>query len=76
MAINVIADIMKHKDEEIIEFLYKTMNGIVQNYDVSVREKEPALLWGNIGDLAMVKSVLKAMKDRNNEKLAQMQEQL
>ena len=76
MAVNVIADIMKHKDEEIIEFLYKTMNGIIQNYDVSVREKEPALLWGNIGDLAMVKSVLKAMKDRNNEKLAQMQEQL
>lgn len=76
MAVNVIADIMKHKDEEIIEFLSKTMSGIVKNYDVSVKEKEPALLWGNIGDLVMVQSVLKAMKERNNEKLAQMQKQL
>lgn len=76
MAINVIADIMKHKDEEIIEFLSKTMTGVVKNYDVSVKEKDPSLLWGNIGDLAMVTSVLKAMRERNNEKLAQTQNQL
>ena len=76
MAVNVIADIMKHKDEEIIEFLSKTVNGMVRNYDVSIKEKEPALLWGNIGDLVMVQNILKAMRDRNNEKLAQMQEQL
>lgn len=71
MAVNVIEDIVKHRDEEIIEFLYKTMNGVLKNYDVSVKAQDSALLWGNIGDISMVASVLKAMNARNQEKLAQ-----
>lgn len=71
MAVNVIEDIVKHRDEEVIEFLAKTMNGVLKNYDVSIKAKEPSLLWGNIGDISMVASVLKAINARNQEKLAQ-----
>lgn len=71
MAVNVIEDIVKHRDEEIIEFLYRTMNGVLKNYDVSVKAQDSALLWGNIGDISMVANVLKAMNARNQEKLAQ-----
>lgn len=75
MAINLIAEIMNHKDEEIIEYLSKTMLGVVKNYNTSIKQKSPELLWGNFGDLVMVEQVLKVMDSKNKEKLAQSQNQ-
>lgn len=75
MAVNVIADMLNHKDEEIVEFLSKTMNGIVKNYNVSLDKNSPELLWGNFGDIVMVSQALKAMDQRNKERLAQTQNQ-
>ena len=73
---NIIEDILKHKDEEVIAYMAKTMQGIVKNYNLSLEKGQPELLWGNIGDLTMVSQVLKAMNKRNEEKLAQTQIQL
>lgn len=73
MAVNIIADVLKHKDEEIIEYITKTMDGIVKNYNTSLSNKTPEILWGNFGDIVMVDQVLRALDRRNNEKLAQMQ---
>lgn len=73
MAVNVIADVMKHKDEEIIDYISKTMSGVVKNFNTSLTQKSPELLWGNFGDIVMVSQILRAMDQRNKEKLAQMQ---
>ena len=70
---NIIEDILKHPDEEVIAYMAKTMQGIIKNYDVSVQKGQPELLWGNIGDLTMVTQVLRAMNKRNEAKLAQSQ---
>ena len=71
MAVNVISGIMNNKEEEIIEFLAKTMNGVVKNYNLSLEKGSPELLWGNFGDIVMVTQVLKAIDKKNEEKLAQ-----
>ena len=71
MAVNVISGIMNNKEEEIIAFLAKTMNGVVKNYNLSLEKGSPELLWGNFGDIVMVTQVLKAIDKKNEEKLAQ-----
>jgi hypothetical protein len=71
MAVNVISGIMNNKEEEIMEFLAKTMNGIVKNYNLSLEKGSPELLWGNFGDIVMVTQVLKAIDKKNKDKLAQ-----
>ena len=75
MAINVIAEIMNHKDEEIIEYISRTMAGIVKNYNTSIAQKSPELLWGNFGDIVMVSQITKAMDKKNKDRLAQSQTQ-
>lgn len=75
MAINVVADIMNHKDEEIIEYISKIMSGIVKNYNTSITQKSPELLWGNFGDIVMVHQIMKAMDKKNKDRLAQSQNQ-
>ena len=71
MAVNVISGIMNNKEEEVIEFLAKTMNGVVKNYNLSLEKGSPELLWGNFGDIVMVTQVLKAINKKNEDKLAQ-----
>lgn len=71
---NIIEDIMKHQDMEIIEHLSKTMSGVMKNYNTSLEAKTPEVLWGNLGDVVMVAQVLKAMDKRNKDRLAQAQE--
>lgn len=73
---NIIEDMLKHKDEEVIAYLAKVMQGVVKNYNLSLEKDQPDILWGNLGDISMVCQVLKAMNKRNEDKLAQMQSQL
>ena len=74
MAINLIEDALKHKDDEIIDHLYKTMNGIVKNYGSASEKSAPELLYANLGDIVMVTQILKAMDRRNKDRLAQQQQ--
>lgn len=73
---NIIEDMLKHKDEEVIAYLAKVMQGVVKNYNLSLEKNQPELLWGNLGDLTMVAQVLKAMDKRNQERIAQSKPQL
>lgn len=72
---NPIADMLNHKDEEIIEYLAKTMAGVVKNFNTAVNKSDSAILYANLGDISLVASVLKAMHQRNQNKLAMKQEQ-
>ena len=70
--ISIVADMLdKHTDAEIIEHLYRVMNGVSKNYAISVKEKCPELLWGNLGDIEQVAAILCAMYKRNQERQAQ-----
>lgn len=63
----------KHTEEELIAFLYKTMSGVVQNFQTTLKANQPESLWSNFGDVAMVTSILKNMKQRNDTLDAQRQ---
>lgn len=56
----------RHSDEELVAFLYKTMAGVVQNFQTTLKANQPESLWSNFGDIAMVASILKNMKQRND----------
>lgn len=73
---NIITDILSHKDEEVIAYMAKVMQGVIKNYNLSLEKGQPELLWGNLGDLTMVAQVLKAMDKRNQERIAQSKPQL
>ena len=65
----------KHTDQEIIAFLYKVMAGVAKNYSSGLSANNPNFLWGSYGDIVMVKSILGQMKQRDDERLAQVQQQ-
>lgn len=73
---NVIEDILKHKDEEVIAFMYKTMNGVLKNYDLAIEKDHPEAVYACcLGDIALVTQILRAMKARNENKVALAKEQ-
>lgn len=63
----------RHTDEEIIAYLTKVVNGVVQNYQTALKANQPESLWSNLGDLTMVVAILKALRARNDAIEAQKQ---
>ena len=64
----------KHSDAEIIEHLYRVMNGVSKNYKISLEKGDSNVLWANLADIELAVSILGAMAKRNAEKLAQAQD--
>lgn len=74
MKIDIVKELLeKHTDEEIIAYLDNMATGILQNYRTATKQNQPQLLFGNLGDLVMITSVLRAMKQRNDNVEAQRQ---
>jgi len=63
----------RHSDEEIIAYLDSVVTGLLQNYRTATKQNQPELLYGNLGDLAMVAAIIRAMKQRNDAREAQKQ---
>lgn len=63
----------RHSDAEIIDHLYSVLSGVMRNYNTALKTTSPEILWGSLGDIAMVTEVLSAMKKRNDDKLAQIE---
>ena len=63
----------RHSDEEIITYLDSVVTGLLQNYRTATKQNQPELLYGNLGDLAMVAAIIRAMKQRNDAREAQKQ---
>lgn len=63
--INLIDEILKHDEEEIVEYLYGLLSAIYREY-ASV--DDPTHLLKVSGQVVMAYSTLKAMNDRNKEK--------
>lgn len=62
-----------HSDEEIIAYLDSVTTGIVKNYKVAANANQPQLLFGNLGDVTMIATIIRAMKVRNDNIAAQKQ---
>ena len=63
----------KYTTEQIIAYLDKTMAGIQHNYRGSMKLNQPHILWGNLGDIDMVRAILHEIKSRNDAKEAMKQ---
>lgn len=60
----------KYTTEQIIAYLDSLMAGVLKNYQTSVKTNQAHIIWGNLGDIAQVRSVLHEMKKRNDAKEA------
>ena len=75
--VDIVKELLdKHTDEEIIAYLDNMATGLLQNYRTATKQNQPQLLFGNLGDLVMIASVLRAMKQRNDNVEAQRQSML
>lgn len=75
--VDIVRELLeKHTDEEIIAYLDNMATGLLQNYRTATKQNQPQLLFGNLGDLVMIASVLRAMKQRNDNVEAQRQSML
>lgn len=60
----------KYTTEQIVAYLDKLMGGVLKNYQTAIKVNEPEVLFGDLGDIAQVKSVLHEMNKRNAEREA------
>lgn len=64
----VVDEILKHDDDEIIEFLYEKMKGIRLDFNGAFSQGDPALVYSAYGDVELVTDVLRKLNRRNEEK--------
>ena len=74
MKVDIVKEMLeKHSDDEVVVYLDSVMTGLLQNYRTAAKQNQPGLLYGNLGDLAMVASIIRAIKQRNDAREAQKQ---
>ena len=74
MKIDVVKEMLeKHSDDEVIAYLDSVITGLLQNYKTAIKQNQSELLYGNIGDLTLVATIIRAMKNRNDAREAQKQ---
>lgn len=61
--INLVDEVLKHTDEEVIEYLYGLVAGIRRQYN---NVEDPMWLLTSCGEVEQVYSVLKGLKERND----------
>lgn len=71
MKVDIVKELLSnHSDEEIIAYLDKVATGILGNYKIAANANQPQLLFGNIGDITMIATIIRAMKQRNEAREA------
>lgn len=63
--INVAADILKHNDEEIIEYLAEEAKAIRATFNAAQKANRPELLYVTRVDLEIITNVLIELDKRN-----------
>lgn len=76
MKVDIIGEMLsKHTDPEIIEHLYRCMIGVLKNYRIALEKGNAEALWASLGDVEQVTNILGTMHKRNEDRLAQVQQQ-
>ncbi len=70
--VNITEELLSnHSDEEVIEFVDSMMTGILQNYKTALKTNSAEVLWGNLGDISLIASLVREMRKRNAARQAQ-----
>ena len=60
----------KYSVEQIVDYLDRLSAGVLKSYQTAIKVNQPAILFGNLGDLAQIRSVLHEMNKQNQERIA------
>lgn len=63
----------KYPIERVIDYLDKLSAGVLKNYQTAIKANQPAILFGNLGDLAQIRAVLHEINKQNQERIARAQ---
>lgn len=63
--INLVDEVLKHTDEEIIEYLYGLAASLYRQYS---NVKDPQWLLASCGEVDQIYAVLKGLKQRNDSR--------
>lgn len=57
--------VLNHSDDELVEFLDSVLSGVLRNYQSALKTGQSDFLFGNLGDIVLVSSIVREMKKRN-----------
>lgn len=60
----------KYSVEQIVDYLDRLSAGVLKSYQTAIKANQPAVLFGNLGDLAQIRAVLHEMNRQNQERAA------
>lgn len=60
----------KYSVEQIVDYLDRLSAGVLKSYQTAIKANQPAVLFGNLGDLAQIREVLHEMNKQNQERIA------
>ena len=66
--INLTDEILKHDDDEIIEFLFEKMKEVRLSYHGAMEQNDSSVIYTSYSDVALVTDVLRKLNRRNQEK--------
>lgn len=66
--INLTDEVLKHDEEETIEFLFEKMKDIRLAFHGAFNQGDPALVYSVYSDVELVTDVLRKLNRRNEEK--------
>lgn len=69
--INLVAEVLKHDDEEIIEFLAEEAAAVKATYLKAAKSNTPEALYSIAVDITILHSVLSQLDRRNKERRIQ-----
>ena len=68
MKIDIVSEVMKHDDHEIMEFLLEEISAVRTSYTKAYKENNSDYLYGVSRDIAIIWGVLKEIDRRNKER--------
>ena len=60
----------KYTTEQIIAYLDRLSAGVLKNYQIAIKVNQPQILFGDLGDIAQMRSILHEINKRNQEREA------
>ena len=60
----------KYTTEQIIAYLDRLSAGVLKNYQIAIKVNQPHILFGDLGDIAQMRSILHEINKRNQEREA------
>lgn len=66
--IDIVSDVMRHEDHEIMEFLLEEISAVRASYAKAYKENNADYLYGVSRDVAIIWGILKEVDRRNKER--------